>query len=384
MLNTKDFKIKTITIDRKNPCKEGSFVLGVDIGYSAVKGMSPNKIFSFPAYAKKIPEGRTTLREPKDSDILYKDKNGTWAVGELAYAEVNPSDVIDSEEELFGRHRFYSPMFTVLTRTAYGVGLSENKFGSARNKKIYVQTGLPPKYEDQDAPTLKDVMHGQHEFSLKIGKNPWQKFNIYIHQTDIKVMSQPLGSFMSSCLDINGKPLPVAEEFYSKNVVVYDPGFGTMDVYTIKKGNVPFSETFPDLGMREIFARTVKDIKKTFNKEVQIPELQNYLEDGTIKIISRKEMRSKRYSFAKILEKNLKDVAEENIQKMVNLYNYFEDIDIIIVTGGLGDCWYKYISERLAGFEDLKIISANTNDTTLSNVFSNVRGYYYFMCNQCQ
>lgn len=384
MINTKDFKTKTIFEDRYNPCKENAFVLGIDIGYSAVKGMSPNKIFCFPSYAKKIPADRITLREPKDSDILYRDGNNTWAVGELAYNEVNSSDVIDSEEELYGRHRFYSPMFAVLVNTAYGLGLLKNQYGDSSGKHIYIQTGLPPKYEKVDTPILKEAMSGVHEFEIKVGKRPWTKFSMRISESDIGVMSQPLGSLMSVCLDSNGKQLPKAKDLFSTNLIVYDPGFGTMDEYTVRHGSVTGFETFSNLGMREIFARTVKEIQEVYGREIQIPELQNKLEKGTISMIDRKAMRSKTFSIAGILEKHRDDVAKENIEKLVSVHNYFEDINVLIVTGGLGDCFMDILKNTLAGFEDLRILSANENDPSLSNIFSNVRGYYYFRVNRIQ
>ena len=63
--------------------------------------MSPNKIYSVPAYARKIPADRVRLNEPSETDIYYKAENGDiWVVGSLAYNELSASDVIDSEQEL--------------------------------------------------------------------------------------------------------------------------------------------------------------------------------------------------------------------------------------------------------------------------------------------
>ena len=94
------------------------------------------------------------MKEASPDDIRYRDKeNGEWAVGSLAYDEVNANDVIDSESELYGRHRFYSPMFLVQARTGIAMGLLENETGMHVNdRKIVIQTGLPPKFEKQDTP----------------------------------------------------------------------------------------------------------------------------------------------------------------------------------------------------------------------------------------
>ena len=55
-MNTNDFKTRTEIIEEQSTCPEGYWVLGLDTGYSSVKGKSPNKRFAFPYYAKKVPE----------------------------------------------------------------------------------------------------------------------------------------------------------------------------------------------------------------------------------------------------------------------------------------------------------------------------------------
>ena len=63
-MDTKLFKTRTIiqsqTVNgqraaiRKNPSrKPDQWVIGLDIGYSSVKGMSQNSLFTFPKFAKK-------------------------------------------------------------------------------------------------------------------------------------------------------------------------------------------------------------------------------------------------------------------------------------------------------------------------------------------
>ena len=117
-----------------------------------------------------------------DTDIRYRDKDGIWAVGTLAYDEVVASEVIDSEEELYGRNRYYSPMFQVLARTGIAIGLLTNEFGSPKGQKISVQTGLPPKYRTKDTPILKEILAEKYEFGIQIGNGPWQNFSFTLHE----------------------------------------------------------------------------------------------------------------------------------------------------------------------------------------------------------
>lgn len=380
-MKTSDFKTRTEIIERSFPGPENHWVLGLDIGYSAVKGMSPNKIFCFPAYARPIPEGRVVLKEPDETDIRYRDSSGSWVVGNLAYDEISHLDNADSENELFGRIRYYSPLFKVIARTGIALGLMKNSFGKPAGKKIVIQAGLPPKYET-DAPVVKEVLSGEHEFELKLGKGPWHRFKFTLEENDINIMPQPLGSLISASVDSFGRQLPSARNYFSSRVIIFDPGFGTTDDYTIHKGNVVSSETFPDLGMKEVFSRTCRDIKKAFNVTLSLPEFQNHLDSGTIKLLNKRAMKTEIRSFQDILLKNSRAVCNDTIERMKSIHDYFYEYDYIIATGGTYDAWASVFNETFKDMKDLQVISANVNDTSLSNVYSNVRGYYFYLVNR--
>ena len=383
-----EFRTKTMIMPRRNTERTDVFVLGIDIGYSAVKGFASNKVFCFPSYARRVSDDRISLKEPSDTDIMYRDNEGTWVVGDLAYEEVNASDVMDSETELFGRHRFFSPMFQVILRTALGIGLLNNEYGSANGKRLFLQSGLPTKYEKADSKDLLEVMATTHEFELKIGKSKWISFTkehaITLNNSQIGIMPQPMGALISASVDFMGRPVPSSKKYFEKKLIVFDPGFGTLDDYTINKGTVVKSqcETFPEYGMREVFSRTVRDIEEVYGVSIQIPELQNKLVDGKVRVVDRRAMKAKEYSFESILEKNCKEVFTEAMEKMKSAHNYFADIGYIIATGGTYDAWQEEFAEIFKEMDGLQIIPANCNDSSLSNVFSNVRGYFYYCLNR--
>lgn len=380
-MKTSDFKTQTIVEARNFPCPQGHWVLGLDIGYSAVKGMAPNKIFCFPAYAQEIPPHREVLKAADDTDIRYRDDDGTWTVGALAYDELYAKTADDSEEELYGRKRYYSKMFKVISLTGIGIALLENAFGSPKGKKISIQGGLPPKYKADDE-LVRDVLSGFHKFEVKLGKGPWHKFEFSIYGNDIYFMAQPLGALISASIDKNGKQLSTAAQYFKQNVLIFDPGFGTLDEYTVIRGQVTGDGTYPELAMKEVFRRTCRDIKNQYNYEVTIPELQNCLEKGTVKVVNRKKMISKNYSINEILERNCIGVCHDAIEKMKSIHDYFSKYDCIIATGGTYDAWAEEFNKTFRDMEDLIIVPANINDTSLTNVFSIVRGYYFYLTNQ--
>lgn len=383
-MTTKKFKTRTYMCPRKNPDIPGIWTIGLDIGYSAVKGFAPNKVFCFPAYARKVPEDRNVLKEAGPNDLMFRDETGTWAVGSLAYEEVNAADVMDSETELYGRHRYYSQMFHVIALSGIALALMENQYGGyAYGQRIAVQTGLPPKYERADTGLLKEVLAGDHRFQVKVARGEWFTFEFSISEDDIFVLPQPMGALVSASVDYSGKPLRESGAYFSKNVIVFDPGFGTLDDYIIDHGNVVGSgETFPEYGMREVFARTCRDIYREAKVDIQVAELQNKLDEGTVYMMDRKAMKRTVFHFDDLLAKNCRDVCMEAIEKMKTIHNYFQDTNYIIATGGTYEAWKDEFDRCFQDMVDLKIVPANVNDTSLSNVFSNVRGYYFYLLNQ--
>lgn len=62
---------------------------------------------------------------------------------------------------------------------------------------------------------------------------------------------------------------------------------------------------------------------------------------------------------------------------MKSSHNYFSDCDYIIAAGGTYDAWATQFNAVFRDMEGLEIIPGNVNDPSLSNIYSNVRGYYY-------
>ncbi len=384
MQTTLDFKPKSQIVPKSFPSKDNTWVIGLDIGYSAVKGMCPNKYFSFPSYARIIPDGRERMKKYSDTDIRYREGNEVWAVGSLAYDEVNPAEMVYSEEELYGRNRYFSTMFKVITRCGFALGLLANEYGSPENKKIAIQTGLPPKYKEADTPYIKAAMAGTHSFDIQIGERGWQRFNFTLEEDDIYVMPQPLGALVSVSIDANGKNLPTARNYFSSSLIVFDPGFGTLDDYFVVKGNVRGTgETFNNLGMHEVFLRTCKNIKDKYGTHLSVPEFINYLDTGKLYVRDKiNRLKRTEVGFQEFLVQNSKDVCNEAIDKMVNVHDGFNNVDYIVATGGTYDAWGNLFNEAFAEMEGLAIIPGNINDPSLTNVFSNVRGYYLYLMNR--
>lgn len=381
-MNTQNYKTKTQFIERENGSCKDTWPIALDIGYSSVKLFSPNTVAMFPSYARPFADKGTVGQLPKEY-IRYTDLESgeTWLVGQMAQENVTMNEVIDSDEALFGRQRYYDPMFKVITETALGIGLKKNRFGAPDGRQIIVQTGLPPKCTDnEDMEGLKDTIAGRHHFLLKIGSGAPVEFDFTIARNDVFIMLQPMGTLVSVSTDNDHNYTDMANEYFKKNVLIFDPGFGTFDLFELRNHSVKDSQTFFNLGMKQVLLDTIDLIRKKYGQTVTLSSMQKYLETGKIRVYDRKNLVSKEVPFDDLLKEASRNICMAAIDKTNQIYPLME-YDYLIITGGTGAAWETMIRDRLKGMETLRIVGGNQNDN-LPLVFSNVRGYYQLRYNK--
>lgn len=378
MINEKTNAYKTMTKitdnGRDNGTLNNEWLIGIDIGYSSVKVMSCNKYGVFPFAA--VPFKNNGYLGGQESDyITYSDENGEdWLVGRAAQEEF---DDTTSDRATFGRQRYDDPAFIVCARVGLALGLMPNKYGKVDGKKIVIQTGLPPKYKD-DADILREVLSGQHKFSIQMGNFDRQEYDFEIKPENVFVTMQPLGSLYSVSINNARTFIPEAKNYLSKNLIVFDPGFGTFDLFYLKSHRIVDDQTFSDLGMKQVFTETANEISKKYHKTVSVSEMQKYLKTGEVTIYDRRRLASRLEPIEQILKEASDKICDKAIEKMVQVYPDIADVDYLIITGGTGEAWKDRIKERLKGLVKLTIIDGNQNADDLSFIYANVRGYYMY------
>lgn len=379
MINAEKFKTKTILTERENPKRPGKWNIGIDIGYSGIKIFSPNMISCFPALAKKIPESMITISKEKDTDIQYRNlKTGdSWYVGEAAYSLSNTND---NELALFGRTRYYSDMFKVMSEVGLALGMLSNKYGSFKNEELRVQTGLPPEYRNMDESDLKEVLAGEHHFAIKIGTREWKEFHFELTTDQIDIMDQPMGTLLSISTNNNGKPSSEAKKYFNSKILIFDAGFGTVDIYNVDNGKIVTKPETLDLGMKQVFKGVIKDVAGKYKKEISLTDMQGILSTGKIKVFDKKTKSSTWKSIDDILEINNEKICREALERICSSYEDLVEHDYLVITGGTGAAWSGIIRETLSGMETLTVLSGAQNDN-LSPIFANVRGYYMYSLN---
>ena len=373
-----DYATKTEIKPVLNKTVNGFWPIGIDYGFSSVKGFSPNKMFCFPNCAVKV-DSFNSLLESNEKDLLLKDEQGLWIVGARAHEIITPENSMNYESEMYERNRYFSPVFRALMKVGLGISFLSNVYKKYGQEEIVIQTGLPPEYKLLDSEALKDSLAGDYDFDLKVGKGAFRHFHFSIKPNNIFIMDQPMGSLFSAITDNEGVQEQSGFSILKSNTIVVDPGFKTFDIYNISGGMCRGSNTFDSLGMHEIFKRTIEDIRKQYGTNITVLGMQDALHRGYITTFDRRKMASRKISFDNELMKNTKEVCMEAVKKILSLYNYLQNHDYMIVTGGTGNAWYPIIEEYFKDMENLTILSANRNNTNISNTYSNVRGYYYYL-----
>lgn len=263
MIDTRKFRAATMFLERNNGESEKTWIIAADIGYSAVKVMSPVIAACFPSFAVRVHNDRGMIGDVPENYITYRDLDTgeKWIVGQAAQDAISDRDTSISEKALFGRERYEDPMFKVIVRTGLAAGMSKGSNGSPAGKEICVQTGYPPEYES-DTEDLREVFAGRHRFAIKIGSHQEQNFDFKILPENIHAMPQPMGTLFSVTTGKDGRLVPGMKEALKKNIIVFDGGFGTLDIFPIRGGRLEDCQTNDNLGMKRVLKETSLELKK--------------------------------------------------------------------------------------------------------------------------
>ena len=382
--STADYRTKSLVLEADNPKVEGYWPLALDIGYSSVKGISPNSFYVFPSYAKNLGLKPALYGEQGHDEILYRDSDTgeIWRVGSSAQRTIDIRDTNDSQLELFGRDRYFSRMFEVLLRTGLAMGIRDNSFSAYAGEPIVIETGLPPAYLEEDRKYLVSAFSGTHKFAIKTAADKrYRDIELTISKKNISVMSQPEGTLMNLATDNHARSLPRAKQLFQSNILIFDAGFGTLDLFDILHRTINSRETSSEFGMREVLSRTSQRIRRETGVIIRPSAMQNSLESGTVMVKKRVGLTvsSQAVSIEEWLYDASKQVCEEAVAKIMNMYSGLFQYDYLVLTGGTCTAWEHYIREYFAAVEGLSVIMGNENCPDVDLIFCNARGYYMYL-----
>ena len=311
-MDLKLFNTPQEIIAGKYPVKN-FWIISVDIGFSSVKGVAPNKRFCFPSYVKKMD---SSLMSVDNDDIYYRDNDGMYLIGTKAQDLVRADDTNDTNSS-FDRNRYFTKEFVILARTAVAIGLMTNEErGNQAQLRPFVQTGLPAAYLKADAPKIKAAFSQPGSYDIKIGMGKWMHFENTLKSDDISVMSQPAGTLNSILFDDNGEPRKESRGIMEKNIIIADIGFGTFDPYGVINREKVLEESINNLGMKKVLEVASNYIYKDYNMDIKIPQMRKFMKTGSFKVVDITNMTSKSVDIAPYIEKACQEVATEAARKL--------------------------------------------------------------------
>lgn len=381
-METIKFKTKSEIIERRMPKitgnnqYRGKTIIAIDGGYSSVKGASPERVFMFPSFAKKAPNGLEIIAKVSDVHLMFRDnKTGeVWLVGQSAEELMDQIDLESTTDtSLYTRYRYDSDMFKVLMATGMALGL----WGTPEGNEVFLQTGLPSAYKVADAPKLISALVGDYDISIKVGPKNWVDFKFSLDKDHISVMEQPQGTLSAIAYE-NGEETDFGQQVLRSNSIIFDVGFGTEDIFPVRKGMKITSKTFSDTAMKSVFDGVIKEMQKLTPAEFKIFELQNFLESGVAPYFDQFEFKQEFIDFSDILEKQNRELCEKSIIRLMQEFQNLQDYKYLIVTGGTGESRFEQIKEKLSVIPTLTVLPGNLHTPDLSYCYSNVIGYYMF------
>jgi len=349
-----------------------TLLCGIDIGYSGIKIQSSYNASTIPSIV---------AREKKDApllvgaeDIRYRDEKGrVWYVGSLAKKTLLYGSTAVKPTTLLGRQRVQSEDFLVQLRVGlFFAKLKDLPEGGydIDDRPMKVQTGLPPEFIVQDSEELRNKFEGDHKYAVKIGKRPWVNVRIKLETKDVYICKQPFGTLMASVINADG--VMTNPGLLKKNVLILDAGFHTTDTFHCIQGTREgIALTWESYAMQEVYQRTCEDIlNATGNKaDISVYNLEKAFDTGIVNYGPKKEP----YSFAKDFYRNLKAVCVELLDELNAAYNSMMNVDVILLTGGTGVAWEKYIRDYYKETKALEISLAGDGNQVSR---ANVKGYY--------
>jgi plasmid segregation protein ParM len=368
-MDTRSFSTRTEFREKENPKKEGTHIIGLDLGYSSPKCFHENGNFCFPNFCKKL-KGEL-FGELNRNEIIYEDMESgeRYYVGELATKSLRNDDVV-TEDSLFGRNHYLHPDFLVVARTSLGIALWNT---DTDGSDVFLQTGLPPAYIDQDEPYLRSVLQQTHHFAVTLGKVR-KEFTITLTADQVDVMYQPMGTVYSIIFDANGKGIPNAREYLNSNLLVFDGGFGTLDTFFVRGKQLESKDTNGNLGMKRVIEEARRMISKEYGVNISIPAMQNCFKTGKFQQTNLINLKQTSHDVEPYL---MKANALVQAEAFDSIKDYVFDIRYLIMSGGTGAAWYDYFKDRLSGITSLEVVKGNAN-SGLPVIYANARGYYMY------
>ena len=390
-----NYKTKTTMTEVNNSLSQDVWTVALDVGYSAVKVLAPNKVFSFPTFARPAANPKLEIISPDITIMRYRDANNiVYDVGGRAIDIADDFSVLDNEDVMYRRNWYNNETYRICLECALAIAIMSNPIRQYKGEPIRVITGLPCQFID-DIPILVSLISGEHSFDfIPPNEKEWTHIQFTVESTT--VIEQPMGAYWSTLFREAYQRANDFSEIAGNNTLILDGGFGTFDMYGIIGKSPQLVSTYTDFSMKEVFKRTTNEIKERSDKLVPIPLLYKYLDDGKIRYVNIIKnsagiidpadpecLDPQSIVFSEILLNHSNDVAKKALLAIRADTNNFSAYKSVILSGGTIAAWFGLFKPYIEKF-GVRVYSASRYCRNIGECFAIARGYYMRLALQIQ
>jgi plasmid segregation protein ParM len=306
----------------------------------------------FPSLAPKmhgVDVGDEPLTAADKGTAVFVD-GVNYFVGQDSVAHISntePREVLDTYSQ--------SPKYMALARGAMHYMMNDANVGSEMVIRHLV-LGLPLNTHSKFHESLASRMLGEHLLPSTTDKNSRRR--VTVERTS--VVCQPRGALLNYGVAHN-------YSYGNKWVVVVDAGGGTLDWF-VTYGNVPnWQRSGAHFKSMLACAYAVSDqINPEWRtKYTIIDRIDKALRDNAPSFsVAGRDYRISDYA------KEITTVLDESAERMVARIGGFDEIDMVLFTGGGARVFHDYFCKRYPDFKNMMKMD-------MDSVYANVRGFHY-------
>lgn len=315
---------------------------GIDLGYSAVKGVSGSRRFHFPSVVGTPDRARFSLGDQNNDIVLTLPGDGTWLVGQGA---VEQSRFVGRREDRnwIGSDEYYKLMLAAFTELT-----------AATVVDLVVVSGLPVAFYS-DRAVLRDRFLGEHRVTRE-GRRA-QVFRV----KEARVIPQPFGCLLSVALDNRGR---IADQELATGAVgVVDVGGKTTNLLSVNRlAEIGRETASVNVGAWDV----VRAVRGYLADNCPNLELRDHQVIDAI-IAGQVKYYGKPVDLSQVVDAALEPMADQVIAQATQLWNGGAGLDAILVAGGGALLLGPYIK---AHFPHARVVG--------DPVFANATGYWKF------
>ena len=280
-------------------------IIGLDIGYNAVKAVTGKLQATFPSVVGTPDTARFSIGA--SNDVLIEYNKSAYLVGESA---VTQSRMTERRED---RHWYQSDEYIILLLAALS---SLNA-----NDDVTVMTGLPVAFFTADKDALKEKLQGEYDF-LRNGKH----FSVNVSK--VGIMPQPFGTLLDVALDDDGEVQD--GDVANGKIGVIDCGGKTTNMLSAARlGEIAKETASVNIGGWDVIRSLREHIESEYpNRDFQDHELAEVVRSGKFTYFGEK------VDVKKHIETITADLARTVVSRASQLWNGGASLDKVVITGG--------------------------------------------------